>query len=81
MTVLWEALALGVGTGLVMALILLLYLKGFTDKVVNKILDRYEERVTRQSLAEARRLIDANREYPARLDAGSPARMHRAKTK
>lgn len=77
MSVLWEALALGVGTGLVMALILVLYLRGFTDKVINKILDRYEDRVTRQSLAEARRLVDASRRYPVRSDSGAPAVVHR----
>lgn len=47
------------------------------DRVVNKILDRYEDRVTRQSLAEARRLVDANRRYPVRSDSGAPAVIHR----
>lgn len=47
------------------------------DRVVNKILDRYEDRVTRQSLAEARRLVDAGRRYPVRSDAGAPAVIHR----
>lgn len=77
MNILWEALAIGVGTGLAMAFILVLYLRGFTDKVINKILDRYEERVHRQSLAEARRLVDANRRYPVRSDSGAPAVIHR----
>jgi hypothetical protein len=77
MNVFWDTVAIMAGTSLTMALILGLYLWGFTDKVINKILDRYEDRVNRQSLAEARRLVDANRRYPARPDAGAPAVIHR----
>lgn len=37
----------------------------------------YEDKVHRQSLVEARRLLDANRSKPARVDSGAPAVVHR----
>lgn len=47
--------------------------------IVDRMISRYEDRVHRQSLAEARRLLDANREFPVRLDAGPPAKVRRAR--
>lgn len=49
------------------------------DRIVFRVLQQYEERVTRQSLDEARRLIDANRTHPARRDAAAPAKIHKAR--
>lgn len=77
----WEVAILVLGTSLGSAVTISWTLHRLAPTVINKILDRYEETVHRQSLAEARRLVDANREYPARLDAGAPARVHRMRRK
>ena len=57
------------------------YLKSVIEQAVAeaslKLKNEYETIVTRQSLAEARRLIDANRKYPARPTAGPPAVIHK----
>lgn len=57
------------------------YLKSVIEQTVAeyalKLKQEYEAIVTRQSLAEARRLIDAQRSHPARPDAGPPAKIHK----
>lgn len=48
------------------------------EACINQVLDRYEERVHRQTLAQARQLVDANREHMVRPDGDAPARIHKA---
>lgn len=59
------------------------YLKSVIEQAVEEGLLRlkseYENIVTRQSLAEARRLLDANRKQPTQLNNAGPAKIHKTR--
>jgi len=77
----WQLFLIIFGSSLSSTVLVIGTLRYIAPQVIYKILDRYEDRVNRQSLAEARRLIDANRQYPAWPNANGTARVHRAKIK
>lgn len=64
--------------GAIVGLILGVVLGVLTDKIIFTVLNRYEERVHQQTLAQARQLVDAGREHMVRPDADAPARIHKA---